>query len=208
MKIKALALSLAVVAAVATGCSSKKAEPAAAPKDAAKPAATETKSTDAVATASVVDTNAAFEKALTKDGGKYVIATLKDLTFDKELVVEGDFKTGKKDDKGNIIKDAQGNDQTQRKIGLYTQDDKHNVTGRFTLTAPKITFNSNYGSLEHGTFKGDVYVAGKYFKLVNQKIEGNLYFLNQEAYDTYVKDADSKTDTVKTVVTGKIELKK
>jgi hypothetical protein len=203
MKIKALALSLAVVAAVATGCSSKKTEQAAAPKDAAKPAAADT-----VATASVTDTTAAFEKSLTKDGGKYVVAILKDMTFTKDLTVDGDFKTGKTDKDGKLLKDAQGNEQIQRKIALYTQDDKHVVTGRFTLTAPKITFNSNYGSLEHGTFKGDVYVAGKYFKLVNQKIEGNLYFLNQEAYDTYIKDADSKTDEVKTVVTGKIELKK
>jgi len=207
MKIKALVLAVAVGATLFTGCA-KKADPATAPKaDAAKPAATETKKTDAVATASVVDTNAAFEKALTKDGGKYVVATLKDLTFDKELVVDGSYKTGKKDDKGNLIKDANGNEQTQRKIGLYTQDDKHNVTGRFTLTAPKITFNSDFGSLEHGTFKGDLYIAGKNFKLVNQKIDGNVYFLNEDAEKTFTI-ADSKTDNQATVITGKKELKK
>ncbi|ERI91536.1 hypothetical protein HMPREF1982_03181 [Clostridiales bacterium oral taxon 876 str. F0540] len=207
MKIKALVLAVAVGATLFTGCA-KKAEPAAAPKaDAAKPAATETKKTDAVATASVVDTNAAFEKALTKDGGKYVIATLKDLTFDKELVVEGSFKTGKKDANGALIKDANGNEQTQRKIGLYTQDDKHNVTGRFTLTAPKLTFNGDFGSLEHGTFKGDLYIAGKNFKLVNQKIDGNVYFLNADAEKTFTI-ADSKTDSQATVITGKKELKK
>lgn len=201
MKIKALVLSLALVATVFTGCA--KAAPAPAPATTPAPAATTpAKTADAVTTASIVNENAAFEKALTADGGHYVIAILKDMTFDKELVVNGDFKTGKKDANGAIIKDAQGNEQTQRKIALYTQDDKHVVTGRFTLTAPKITFNSNFGSLEHGIFKGDVYVAGKNFKLVDQKIEGNLYFLNEDAQKTFQKlDATSS-------ISGKTELKK
>jgi hypothetical protein len=209
MKIKALVLSLAVVATVFTGCA-KAPAPATTPAPTPAPAATTpAKTADAVTTASIVNENAAFEKALTADGGHYVIAILKDMTFDKELIVNGDFKTGKKDANGALIKDAQGNEQTQRKIALYTQDDKHKVTGRFTLTAPKITFNSNYGSLEHGTFKGDVYVAGKNFKLVNEKIDGNIYFLNEDAQKTFtIADVAATSDDVKTVVTGKTELKK
>jgi hypothetical protein len=197
MKRKALVLALTVALATSAfvGCG-KKETPA---PVAAKPAATDTKKADAVTTASIVDNNAAFEKAISKDGGNYVVAILKDLTFEKELVVEGDKKTGKKDDKGN--------ETIQRKIALYAQDDKKVVTARFTLKAPKITFNSSFGSLEHGTFKGDVYVAGKNFKLVNQKIDGNIYFLNQEAMDTF-KIADSATDNVASVVTGVKELKK
>jgi hypothetical protein len=204
MKSRVLAVSLIIALATTAfvGCG-KKAEPTPAPA-AQKPAtqapatpATD-KKVDVVTTASVVDNNAAFEKALTKDGGKYCIAILKDLTFTKDLVVEGDYKTGKKDDKGN--------ETIQRKVALYTQDDKKVVTARFTLTAPKITFNSNFGSLEHGTFKGDVYVAGKNFKLVNQKIDGNLYFLNEEAQKTFtIADKDGNP---KSVVTGKQELKK
>jgi hypothetical protein len=123
---------------------------------------------------------------------------LKDLTFTEELLVDGDFKNGKKDDKGTEL--------YQRKIGLYTQDDNKKVTARFTLTAPKITFNSVNGSLEHGTFVGDVYVSGKNFKIVNQKIQGNLYFLNQEAMDTF-KIADKEGNPV-SVITGVQQLKK
>jgi hypothetical protein len=202
MKRKALVLALTVALATSAfvGCGKKETPaPAAAKPATTAPAATDTKKADAVTTASIVDNNAAFEKAISKDGGNYVVAILKDLTFDKELVVEGDKKTGKKDDKGN--------ETIQRKIALYAQDDKKVVTSRFTLKAPKITFNSSFGSLEHGTFKGDVYVAGKNFKLVNQKIDGNIYFLNQEAMDTF-KIADSATDNVASVVTGVKELKK
>lgn len=152
---------------------------------------------DAVTTASIVDNNEAFEKAISKDG-TWLIAILKDLTFEKDLVVDGEFKNGKTDKET-------GEELFQRKVALYTQDDDRNVTERFTLTAPKITFNSPFGSLEHGTFKGDVYVAGKNFKLVNQKIEGNLYFLNQEAKDTFtIADKEGNPETT---ITGVQELK-
>lgn len=200
MKIKALVLSVAVVATVLTGCG--KAADTTAPKTDSKPAASTTtdKKADATTTASIVDNKDAFLKAVAKDG-KWIIAITKDLTVDKEIVVDGDFKNGKKDDKGV--------ETLQRKIALYTQDDNHVVTGRFTLTAPKITFNSVNGSIEHGTFKGDVYVAGKNFKLVNATIQGNIYFLNQEAMDTFkIADVAADKDKVATTVSGVKELKK
>ena len=66
-----------------------------------------------------------------------LLQLLKNLTFDKELVLDGEFKNGKKD--------ANGKEIVQRKIALYTQDDKRNVTNRFTLTAPKLTIKSPNG---------------------------------------------------------------
>ncbi len=185
MKRKALVVALTVALATTAfvGCG-KKETPA--------PPATE-KKPEVVTTASIVNKEDAFEKAISKDG-KWIIATLKDLTFTKDLVLDGDFKNGKKDDKGNEV--------FQRKIALYTQDDKKNVTARFTLTAPKLTVNSVNASIQHGTFKGDVYVSGKNFQLVDATIDGNLYFLNEDAQKTFKPlDATSK-------VTGKTELKK
>lgn len=215
MKVKVLGLTIVLTAALLAGCGSKPApassapaasKPASSAPASSAPAASSAAKADVVATASVVDTNAAFEKALSATGGKFCIAILKDLTFDKELVAEGEYKTGKKDKDGKLILDKDGKEATQRKVALYTQDDKKNVLQRFTLTAPKITFKSNYGSLEHGTFKGDVYVSGANFKLVNQKIEGNLYFLNEEAQKTFtIADKDGNP---KTTITGKQELKK
>jgi len=158
---------------------------------------TDNENTDATTTASIVDNNEAFEKAIRKDG-TWIIATLNDLTFDKELVVDGDFKNGKKDE-------STSEELFQRKIALYTQDENRNITNKFTLTAPKLTFNSINGSIEHGTFKGDLYISGKNFKLVNQVIEGNIYFLNQEAMDTFkIEDKDGDTPSK---VTGVQELK-
>ncbi len=153
--------------------------------------ASTTGTTDAVATASVVDTAAAFEKAISKDGS-WIIATLKDLTIDKDLVLDGDFTNGRKDDAGKDI--------YQRKIGLYTQDADRKVLDRFKLTAPKLTINSRNASLEHGTFVGDIYVAVPNFKLVTARVEGNVYFKTEEIKNSFTIDADS-------VITGVQEVR-
>ena len=147
---------------------------------------------DAVTTASVVDDNAAFKNAISNKG-TWIIATLKDLTFDEDLVLEGSFTNGKKDD--------QGKDIVQRKIALYTQDENRTVTNRFTLKAPTLTINSPMASIQHGTFVGDLYVSQDNFELVDAKVDGNVYFTTDSAKSTFKMDADSS-------VTGEQQVKK
>ncbi|KGK89531.1 hypothetical protein [Clostridium sp. HMP27] len=192
MKIKVLLSTLALSLTLLAGCGSRPAE-----QTATKPETkTETKApaekVDTVTTASIVDKAEAFEKAISKDG-TWIIATLNDLTIDKDLVLEGEFKNGKKD--------KDGKDAIQRKIALYTQDDKHVVTARFTLTAPKLTIKSPQARIQSGTFKGDVYVETKDFQLVDAKIEGNVYFASEEAKAGFKMDEKSS-------ITGKQEVKK
>ncbi len=150
---------------------------------------------DVVTTASIVNDEAAFEKAISSTG-TWIIATVKDLTFTKDLVLDGEFKNGKKDDAGKDI--------IQRKIALYTQDEKRNVTGRFNLTAPKLTINSPNAGLWYGTFKGDIYVNVPNFTLYGATVDGNIYFTTDEAKNTFKTD-ESKSPVK---VTGKQELKK
>lgn len=156
-------------------------------------APTTTSQVDVVASASVVDTAAAFEKAISKDG-TWIIATTKDLTIDKDLVLDGDFKNGKKD--------AEGNELYQRKIGLYTQDADRNITARFSLTAKSLTIKSVKGSLEHGTFHGDLYVSAENFKLVDATVDGNVYFLNETVKSSFTMDETSKITGVQEIKAG------
>jgi len=179
MKVKLILFPLVIITLLLAGCS-QQSTPSVTPK------------TDVVASASVVDNAAAFEKAVSKEG-TWIIATTKDLTVSKELILDGEFKNGKKD--------ANGKETIQRKIGLYTQDAKRNVTARFTLTVPKLTINSPEASIEHGIFKGDIYVSIKDFQLIDAKVEGNIYFTTDEAKSTFKMDD-------KSTVTGKQELKK
>jgi hypothetical protein len=189
MKSKVIILAFVMITALLVGC----APPAETPPTETPPQTTPPETTpDVVTTASIVDDEAAFEKAISNTG-TWIICTLKDLTFDKELVLDGEFKNGKKDDAGK--------DVIQRKIALYTQDDKRNVTARFTLTAPKLTISSPMASIQHGTFKGDLYVTTKDFQLVDTTVDGNVYFTTDDAKSGFKMDDKSK-------VTGKQEVKK
>ena len=155
-------------------------------------AAQATTTPDAVTSASIVDNAAAFEKAISSTG-TWIIAITKDVTVDKDISLDGEFKNGKKDDAGKDI--------IQRKIALYAQDENRNITARYTLTAPKLTITSPMASIQHGTFKGDLYVSVKDFNLVDATVDGNVYFTTDEAKSTFKMDATSK-------VTGAQELKK
>lgn len=165
MKIKVVSLLfiLTIAAALLAGCGGT------------KPAATETtKAVDAVTTASIVNTQDAFLKAVSKDG-TWIIATLGDLTVDKEIVVEGEFH-----DKNDTSKPV------YRKIAPYTQDADHKITERFTITAPKMTVKSENCKLQGGIFKGDIYVEANGFNLSDAKVDGNVYFASDAFKSTYV----------------------
>lgn len=102
-----------------------------------------------------------------------------------------------------------------RKVGLYTQNDKYQVTKTFTLTVDKLVVNSPFTVIANGTVKGDVYVGATALgfaaqnakdttgKPVTAKIDGNLYFATQAQLDAYNQlDATAKFD-----VTGEIAVK-
>ena len=170
MKAKIIFLTLILSITLFTGCGGEDAPP----EDNTPP--------DAVTTASIVDNNTDFEEGISENG-TWIICTLADLTFDKELVLDGEFTNGKQDDSGKDI--------VQRKIALYEQDEDRNVTARYKLTAPKLTINSPEASIQHGTFIGDLYVQTNNFELVDMTIEGNVYFANDEARSSFTMDEDS-----------------
>jgi peptidoglycan hydrolase-like protein with peptidoglycan-binding domain len=138
---------------------------------------------DTVTTASVVETAADFEKGITREA-QWILATTKDITTTNNLVLDGAYKNGKKDA-------VTGAESIQRKIALYTQDDKKNVTARFTLTAPKLTILSPNARIQSGTFKGNLYVSALNFQLVDAVVDGNVYFTSQAAKNTFKMDAKS-----------------
>jgi len=106
MKSKIMLLTSALLIVLFIGCSKAAETP---PKQTTPPETTP----EVVTTASIVDSEVAFEKAISSSG-TWIIATIKDLTFDKDLVVDGEYKNGKKDDSGKDI--------IKRKIALYAQD--------------------------------------------------------------------------------------
>jgi len=133
---------------------------------------------------SIVSTPAEFENAISRNGTYNVLVT-RNLSIDKNLIVDGDYGNGK--------------EITGRKIELYGQDKDKKITDRFSLAVPILTINSPQTGIEHGTFKGNIYVSSNNFQLLDTKVEGNVYFTTQEAKSTFKMDNKSK-------VTGKQKL--
>lgn len=179
-----LAMMVLVVGSLA-GCGAKE---EAAPAPEAAPEATEAAAepaaadVDAVTTASIVNDADALVNALSADGA-WIAASLNDLSYDKEIVVEGEFINKEK---------------VARKLALYTQDENHKITASFKLTAPKMTVKSENFRIQGGTFVGDVYVEANGFNLRAGGVDGNVYFASKEALDTFLMNDDAFiTGTVK-----------
>ena len=176
MKIKALLLSLTMATTLLAGCGSKQA--VAPVKEATKP--------DVVSSASITNDATVFTKAISKKGN-WIIAITGDMTIDKDIVLEGDFK------------DKDVPPLVHRKLALYNQDAKHVVTARYTLTAPKLTIKSPKASIEHGIFKGDLYVETNDFQLKDNKVIGNIYFANDADKAGFKMDPKSSVSGVQEV---------
>ncbi len=194
MKVKAILLILTMLTMIFVGCAGDETDPTPDPQeqeqeqeqnqDQGETTNPPEETPDVVTTASIVNTEEAFEKAIGAENGTWIIATLTDLEFDNELVLDGEYKNGKKDDDGNDI--------IQRKIALYTQDEERNVTNRYNLTAPKLTINSPNARIQSGTFIGDLYVSAEKFQLVDAKVDGDIYFTSEKAQSTFTMDETSE----------------
>lgn len=186
MKTKAIAavLSLVIAGVTLAGCGNQQQTPSTQNNQTNNQTQNQTNNADTVTTASIVDNSGAFQKAISKDG-TWIIAILKDLTVDKDLVLEGDFKNNR--------------GEVQRKIALYSQDKDRNITARYTLTVPKLTIKSPKASIQHGTFKGDIYVEVNDFQLVDNKVEGNIYFANDEVKSSFKMDETSSVSGVQEI---------
>ncbi len=140
---------------------------------------------DAVSTASIVDNKEDFLKSISKDGN-WITALLRDLTFDHEIVVDGEG--------------FENRGTPDRKIGLYAtvtlEDGTKEYTHNHTLTAPKLTLKSSPFRMLNGKFVGDIYVEIDNFLLQNVEVEGNIYFANQSAMDTFENKGSTVTGEI------------
>ncbi len=174
-KLFALLATLFVSGAVLTACkpdAPKEGDKASEPKTSETAKTTESSKADVVAAASISDNTAALEAAM-KEDGTWLIAPTKDVTFDHDITVSGTFYDhGAKD--GDVV----------RKFALYNQDDKQNVTARYTMTAPKLIVESENFHIVNGTFKGDILVKAKGFAIDGGTVEGNITFASKELQDS------------------------
>lgn len=187
---KLLVLSLIILLAftLLLGCEGEQAqEPEEQAQDQTPAGEEEEEENDVTTTASIVSKEADFKKAISEDG-TWIIAIINDMKFEEELVVEGEFR-----DKGNP------DNELYRKLAFYAQDENYNVTERYTVTAPKMTIRSPNTKIQGGTFVGDVYVEANGFTIEDGKVDGNVYFANEE-YESSFELAEKGEVTGETTV--------
>lgn len=142
---------------------------------------------DVVASASVRESSvpANIQYNLSSEG-YWIHSLLSDATLEDMLIVDGTFYGSSGDVKGTKY----------RKLALYTQDDKRNVTAEFTLTTPRMVVESPNFRVQQGTVKGEVFVNADGFELYNSTINGNLIFANQTYLDSAKLDRGKVTGTI------------
>lgn len=141
-------------------------------------------STDAVTTASIVNTADDFIAATSSDG-TWIIAITEDIDVDEEIVVSGEFTR---------------NEEVYRKIALYAQDENRNITDRYVLSAPHLTVRSPNTRIQSGTFRGDVLVQAEGFHLVDAEVDGAIRFETSAMQESFQMDENSTVTGDMTVV--------
>ena len=185
--IKVFLCSLVLVVTILAGCSSVHSEKSVASEKTAEvvkeveATSVEIKTTgekaDTVSSASIEKEDTGLIRGLSKNGA-WLVAIKANLESEKELTIEGDYSTPDKKDKTKILPVA-------RKLVLYDPDEKRTKTASYILKAPRLTIESADTRIVGGTFIGDVYVEEKGFYIEDGKVEGNVYFKNEEAQKSF-----------------------
>lgn len=147
---------------------------------------------DVVTTPSIVNNGDALLNAVGPDVF-WLAAIVNDITLDQDIIIEGEYTKEDREDPSKLV-------PAGRKLALYAQDEDRNKTASYTLKAPKMIVKSKDTKIQGGTFVGDVYVEATGFNLVDAKIEGNVYFANEEQKNSFTMDEKSS-------VTGATEIK-
>lgn len=156
--------SIIAVTILIAGCSRTESTQAKAPAaEKISEAAEKSSETDAVSSASIVDTVDGLVKAAAEDG-TWIIALTGDLESSQEIVLDGKFVH---------------RDEIYRKLALYAQDEERNITARYTLAAPRLVVGSENARIQGGTFKGDVYVKADKFHLYDATVDGDIIFAGE-----------------------------
>ncbi|MBB5173725.1 hypothetical protein [Texcoconibacillus texcoconensis] len=128
------------------------------------------------ATQVMVEDEDSLLQGISEDGA-WIVHFEDDFSTEEDLVLAGDHYN---------------NDELDRKLALYNQDDDRNITDSFTLTAPQLTVQSENTRVQGGTFEGDVFVESNGFELREATIDGDIIFTSEEYEDSAEIGEDSE----------------
>jgi hypothetical protein len=138
-------------------------------------------SADAVTSSSRVSDEKSLLNAL---NNSWIVILEKDITTAQEVML----KTGHQ-------KNAEGDESekvdTPRVLVLLKKDEKDEVIDTYKLETPKLTIKDEGAKIEGGTIKGDIYIEVNNVNLQEARIEGNVFFISEEAKSSFTLDEGS-----------------
>ncbi|MDU4736727.1 hypothetical protein [Clostridium sp.] len=200
MKFKSLIIPLTMVALLSVGCSKNDKNNNNANENTppvtdnnggtANNSGTGEDKADMVTSPSRVTDEANLFRAL---GESWIVILENDVNTTKEVVLDTGFEKADKDNSGKMV-------PASRVLALYKNGENKVKEAAYTLTTPKLTIKDENAKIEGGVVKGDVYVEANGVTLEDATIDGNVYFKNEEAKNTFHMDEKSK-------VAGTMEVK-
>ena len=139
---------------------------------------------------SIVSNISELEVALKES---YSITLKNDITSNNNLIMEGEFSKTDTREEHKVI-------NMRRNLNIFYIDSSNNIISNFILKAPNLVIKSRDVTIKGGKFIGNIYVESSGFTLNDSKVDGDIYFKNEE-----VKQSFKLENTAN--VSGKIEIK-
>lgn len=146
--------------------------------------------TDVVTSPSRANSPESFDSAI---NNSWIVLVENDLQLTNDITLKSGFKKTNSEENGKLV-------DAPRVLVIFSKDESGNVKDLYTLTVPRLTILDEGTKLEGGTLKGDVYVDANNVVLQQIKIDGNVYFKDENSKTSFVIDENSQ-------VTGSMEIK-
>lgn len=123
----------------------------------------------------------------------YSITLRNDISSNNNLIMEGEFSKTDTREENKVI-------NVRRNLNIFYIDSSNNIISNYTLKAPNLVIKSKDVTIKGGKFIGNIYVESSGFILNDAKVEGDIYFKDEE-----VKQSFKLENTAN--VSGKIQIK-
>lgn len=139
---------------------------------------------------SIVINTSELEVALKEN---YSITLKNNITSNNNLIMEGEFLKTDTREENRVI-------NVRRNLNIFYIDSSNNIISNYILRAPNLVIKSRDVTIKGGKFIGNIYVESSGFILNDTKVEGDIYFKDEEMKKSFKLENTAN-------VSGKIEIK-
>lgn len=123
----------------------------------------------------------------------YSITLKNNITSNNDFIMEGEFTKTDTTEENKVI-------NVRRHLNIFYIDSSNNIISNYILEAPSLIIKSKDVTIKGGKFIGNIYVERPGFILNDTKVEGDIYFKDEESKASFKLENTAN-------ISGKIEVK-